>query len=99
MKHFLIKYQLKAGTEDQRRQDMVAFIAAMEKDPAIKGKISYRCMKVPGKADYMHIVAAQDEAVQALQSQPYFKNYTDQTKTAAGGSVEVIPLEVIAETN
>ena len=98
MKHFLIKYQLKAGTEEQRRQEMVAFIAAMDGDPAVKGKISYRCMKVPGRADYLHIVAAQDEAVKALQTQDYFKRYTDQTKTAAGGSVEVIPLDVLAET-
>jgi len=98
MKHFLIKYQLKAGSEEQRRQEMVAFIAAMGQDPAIGGKISYRCMKVPGKSDYWHVVTAEDEAVKALQGQDYFKRYTEQTKLAAGGEVEVIPLESIAET-
>ena len=98
MKHFLIKYRLQAGTEEQRRGEMEAFIAAMAGDPAVKGRISYRCMKVPGKADYWHIVAAEDEAVKALQAQDYFKRYTDQTKLAAGGTVEVIPLEAIAET-
>ena len=98
MKHFLIKYRLKSGTEEQRRQEMTAFIAAMRGDPAVAGRISYRCMKVPGKTDYWHIVAAQDEAVAALQGQDYFKRYTDQTKAAAGGAVEVVPLELIAET-
>lgn len=98
MKHFLIKYSLKSGTEDQRKQEMVAFIAAMEKDPAVAGKIAYRCAKVRGTSDYFHVVAAEDDAVAALQSQDYFKRYTDQTKIAAGGGVEVIPLEVLAET-
>jgi len=62
MKQFLIKYQLKVGTEEQRRDEMVAFIAAMNGDPAVKGRISYRCMKVPGKPDYWHIVTAEDDA-------------------------------------
>jgi hypothetical protein len=98
MKHFLIRYQLKAGTEEQRKQEMIAFIAAMDGDPAMTGKISYRCARVRGGADYIHIVAAEDEAVAALQGRDYFKAYTDQTKHAAGGAVEVIPLDVVAET-
>jgi hypothetical protein len=98
MKQFLIKYQLKVGTEAQRRDEMVAFIAAMNGDPAVKGRISYRCMKVPGKPDYWHIVTAEDDAVKALQGREYFKRYTELTKHGAGGEVEVIPLELVADT-
>ena len=34
MKHFLITYRLKHGTEEQRHQEIDAFIAALDNDPA-----------------------------------------------------------------
>jgi hypothetical protein len=97
MKRFLIRYRLQNGSADQRRQDMVQFIAALEKDPAFSGKISYRCMK-GGDSDYYHLVAAEDDAVKALQGREFFTKYTEQTKLAAGGEIEVLPLEIVAET-
>jgi hypothetical protein len=39
-----------------------------------------------------------DAAVQALQSRDFFKRYNEQTRAVAGGEVEVIPLEIVAET-
>jgi len=42
--------------------------------------------------------AADEEAIQALQSRAFFSRYTEQTKRVAGGEVEVLPLETIAET-
>jgi hypothetical protein len=99
MKQFLIKYRLEEGSEELRREQIDAFIAALDGDRALKGKISYRCMRVRGEPDYYHLAeAADDEAVQALQSREFFSRYTDQTDVAAGGKVEVLPLEVIAET-
>jgi stalled ribosome alternative rescue factor ArfA len=98
MKYFLIKYHLKNGSEEQWHQDIARFIAALDDDPAVRGKVSYRCMKRRGGSDYYHLAgAADDNAVQALQSQEFFKRYTEQTKLAGGGEVEVLPLE-IAET-
>ena len=97
MKRFLIRYRLKHGSAEQRHGEMAAFIAALDGDPAFAGKIGYRCLK--GKdGDYYHIVTAEDEATQALQDRDFFKAYTAQTKTAAGGEVEVLPLELVAET-
>jgi hypothetical protein len=56
-------------------------------------------MRVRGEPDYYHLAeAADDDAVKALQSREFFSRYTDQTDVAAGGKVEVLPLEVIAET-
>lgn len=100
MKHFLIKYRFKDGSEDAWHQDIARFISAVDNDPALRGKITYRCMKHRGGADYYHLAtAADDDAIKALQSQEFFKRYTEQTKFAAGGEVEVLPLEIIAQTH
>ncbi len=99
MKYFLIKYQLKNVSPDVWHREVGEFIAALDADPTLKGKISYRCMKNRGNADYYHLAAAaDDQAVKALQQSPAFSRYTDKIKQAAGGAVEVLPLEVIAET-
>ncbi len=65
------------------------------------GKIAYRCMKNRKGSDYYHIAAAaDDQAIQALQSQEFFRRYNEQTRlAAAGGDVEVLPLETVAETS
>ena len=80
--------------------ETAAFITALDDDPALSGKIAYRCMKGRDTADYYHLVtAADDEAVKALQSRAFFSRYTDQTeRAAAGGQVDVTPLELVAET-
>ncbi len=100
MKHFLITYRLKDGMEDQRHQEIGAFIAALDADPALRGKITYRCLKRAGGPEYYHLAAAADEAaIQALQSREFFSRYTAQTERSAEGEVDVTPLEMIAETS
>jgi hypothetical protein len=99
MKHFLIKYRLQNATPETWHKDVAEFIAALDGDPALKGKISYRCMKIRDSADYLHLATAADEqAVKALQQSAFFSRYTEKTKQAAGGNVEVLPLEIVAET-
>jgi len=99
MKYFLIKYSFKNGSEADWHRQVRDFIAALDGDPALAGKISYRCMKAKNGADYYHLACAADEqAVGALQQREFFQRYTGATKRAAGGEVEVLPLEVIAET-
>ena len=99
MKQFLIRYSFKNGSEEQWRRDIAAFIGALDSDPELRGKIGYRCMKRPGGADYYHLATpVDDDAVKALQSRDFFKNYTELTRLAAGGDVEVVPLEIIAQT-
>jgi hypothetical protein len=98
MKQFMIKYRRKNGSESDWHQDIARFIAALDDDPGLKG-ITYRCMKVRGGDDYFHFAtAADDDAVKALQSRDFFKRYTEQTKHTGGGEVEVLPLEIVAET-
>ena len=52
-----------------------------------------------GGSDYYHLAtAADDDAVKLLQAREFFLRYTEETKRAAGGEVEVLPLEIVAET-
>jgi hypothetical protein len=99
MKYFLIKYRRQNGTADTWHRDVKEFISMLDSDPALAGKISYRCMKSRDGSDYYHLAAAADEqAISALNRNPFFSHYTQKTKEVAGGTVEVVPLEVIAET-
>jgi hypothetical protein len=100
MKQFLISYRLQDGMEDQRRAEIGAFIAAIDADPALRGRLAYRCLKVSGRPEYYHIATAADDAtVKALQSREFFTRYTGQTDRLADGEVTVSPLELIAETS
>ena len=99
MKHFMIKYQFAHGATEDWHREIARFIAALDNDPDLKGKIVYRCMKNRDDASYFHLAAAADEqAVKALQSRDFFKHYTERTRQVAGGEVTVTPIEVIAET-
>lgn len=99
MKHFLIRYTRSGGTEEAWHQDIAAFIAELDNDPDLKGKIVYRCMKVRDDTSYYHLAAAaDDQAIKALQQREFFKRYTEKTRLVAGGEVSVSPLEIIAET-
>ena len=98
MKHFLIRYQFKDGSEEAWHRSVAAFIANIESSPDLKGKLSYRCMRQKGTANYFHVVAADDDANGVLQKQGFFKPYTEETKRVSGGTVEVLPLDLIAGT-
>jgi len=99
MKYSLIKYRLENGSADAWHRDVAEFIAAVDGDPALQGKISYRCMKSRDGSDYYHLAAAaDDQAIKTLQERPFFSRYREKTRLAGGGSVEVLPLELVAET-
>jgi hypothetical protein len=99
MKHFMIKYQFAHGTTEEWHQEIARFISALDDDPELKGKISYRCMKTRDDTSYYHLAAAADEqAIKTLQQRDFFKHYTEKTRQVAGGDVVVTPIELIAET-
>ena len=99
MKHFLIKYRFQNGSQDVWHRDIADFIAALDGDPELRGKISYRCMKSQNGSDYYHLATAtDDQAIKMLQSRAFFSRYTEKTKHAAGGTVDVLPLAIVAET-
>jgi hypothetical protein len=99
MKQFLITYTRTTSSDEAWHRDIAAFIAELDADPELKGKIIYRCMKVRDDSRYYHFAAAADEhAIKALQQREFFKRYTEKTRLVAGGEVSVSPLEIVAET-
>ena len=100
VKHFLISYRLKDGMEQQRHRDIATFIAAIDGDPELRGRVSYSCMRKRDGNEYYHIAAVADDAArEALQSRDFFARYTASTDEAAIGEVDVSPLEIVAETS
>ncbi len=99
MKHFLIKYRFQNGSPEDWHREIKRFIAALDSDPVCAGKISYRCMKAGDGSGYYHLASVADEETsKAVQSRPFFSQYKEKTNQYAAGAVEVLPLEVIAET-
>jgi hypothetical protein len=99
MKRSMIKYQFKVGTQEAWHQQVAAFIAALDTDPDLKGKASYRCLKERDGSGYYHLAAAVDDAaVKALQGKDFFKAYQEETRRVGGGEVQVLAIEVVAET-
>ena len=100
MKYFLIRYQFTDGASEQWSDEIKRFIAAVESDPDLNGQISYRCMKATNASEsYFHLAAtASDEAAKALQSRDFFQRYTQELRRVSGGSLEVLPLTIVAET-
>jgi hypothetical protein len=100
MKYSIIRYQFANGTPEEWHREVARFIAALDGDAELKGRISYRCMRNRDDSSYFHLAgAADDAAVKALQSRDFFKAYQDKTRgVAAGGNVTVTPIELIAET-
>jgi hypothetical protein len=100
MKYSMIKYQFANGTSEDWHREIQRFIAALDTDPELKGRISYRCMKNRDDSSYVHLAAAaDDQVVKVLQSRDFFKAYQAKTReVAASGNVTVTPVELIAET-
>ena len=100
MKHFMIKYQFANGTTEEWHREIGKFIAAIDNDSELRGRIIYRCLKNRDDASYWHLAsAADDSAVKTLQQRDFFKHYTEKTRQVAGGEVTVTPIELIAETS
>ena len=100
MKHFMIRYEFRNGTTDEWHREIGRFIKAIDSDPELKGRLSYRVLKNRDDSHYFHLASVTDEAAQkTLQSRDFFKAYTEMTrKVAAGGEVTVTPIEVIGAT-
>ncbi|WP_249157374.1 hypothetical protein [Bradyrhizobium sp. KB893862 SZCCT0404] len=100
MKHFMIRYEFKDGTTEEWHREIGRFIKAIDGDPELKGRISYRVLKVRDGGSYFHLAGAADEDAQkTLQSREFFRNYQAMTRKVAGGEVTVTPIEVIDATS
>jgi hypothetical protein len=99
MKHSLIRYRFKNGSQDEWHRDIAQFVAAIENDPGLRGRISYRAMKGKEDSEYYHLAAAaDDQAVKDLTQREFFKRYSEKTEQVSADGVEVLPLEIVAQT-
>ena len=99
MNRSLIKYQFKEGTREAWHRRVAEFIAALDNDPELKGRVSYRCLRERNGDGYYHLATAVDDAaVKALQSKPFFREYQAETRRVGGGEVQVVGLELVAAT-
>jgi hypothetical protein len=96
----MIRYEFANGSEAEWHAEIARFIAELDSDPIIAGRIAYRVTKVRNGPAYTHLaVAEDDDAVKALQASAFFKRYQEATRRVAkDGKVEVVGIEVIAET-
>ncbi len=54
-------------------KDIAEFIAALDTDPDLKGRIGYRCFKMRDGADYYHLASPKDDQVpKTLQTRDFF---------------------------
>jgi hypothetical protein len=100
MKRFLITYTFHpdSGPVEAWHRHVAEFIAAIDADPELKGRLQYTCTKAKSGAVYYHLVEADDDVPDLLQKRDWFKRYTEETKRAGGGKVDVVTLETIAAT-
>jgi hypothetical protein len=95
----MIRYTFADGTPEAWHAEIARFIADLESDPELAGRIAYRAMRLGEGPEYAHLAAVADEAaVKTLGSRDFFERYTAATERVGGGHVEVIPLEIVAET-
>jgi hypothetical protein len=96
----MIRYEFANGPEEEWRREIARFIAELDNDPIIAGRIAYRVTKARNGNTYTHLAAAtDDDAVKALQASAFFKKYQESTRRVAkDGKVEVVGIDLVAET-
>ncbi|HEY1653607.1 MAG TPA: hypothetical protein VGF86_00670 [Candidatus Tumulicola sp.] len=100
MKYFLITYALANGSPEDWYPEVEEFIATLEADPVLGDKITHRSLKRKDGATYYHLATtADDAAAKALGETDFFEKYTQRCDSVSNGAVEVIPLELVAETS
>jgi hypothetical protein len=100
MKYILITYRFEEGIEADWQQEIKRFIMALQNDPELKDKITYRCLKSMKGPEYYHLATVVDDAAAKLLNQrDFFKHYTEQNEHISGGTVQVTPLDLIAATD
>jgi len=64
-----------------------------------QGRIAYRCMKVRDSDDYFHFATAVDDGAPGDLGEAASSSTTPKRRTPPRRTLEVLPLEVVAETS
>src|ERR1700722_18145990 len=93
-----IRYTLHTPSEEWERE-VVAFIDAVECDPSLSGRISYRSYKGPDGVSFCHMSGAADAGALAdLMAKPFFKQYAARVKEVSKSGPEVTQLNLVGGT-
>lgn len=86
MNNVLVEYHYN-GEEDVWQQLIADFINAIEADPKLNGQFHYQVFSLP-EGRKVHIGRWQtEETLKALQSQEFFKTFSQGIKTLGGDSL------------
>jgi hypothetical protein len=85
---------------EEWHREIERFVSTLQTDPELVGKKSYRSMKVAHAPDYYHLASFTDErVVKTLGERDFFTTYTERCELVSDGTVEVLPLEMVARTS
>ena len=77
----------------------MAFIEAIDLDPSLRGRISYRSFKGADGVSFYHMTAAEDAgAIAELREKPFFKQYAARMREVAQGGPEFTQMQLIGGT-
>ena len=102
MKHFLIKYRFKDGSPEAWREEIQTFHRRRRSRPGLEwpDRLSlHESGKWVGRGLPPRRRRRTRNGPRPLQQRDFFKHYTEETKRVSGGTVEVLPLTILAETS
>jgi hypothetical protein len=98
----LIEYRLKEHIKEHSEaweREILAFIHAIDRDPSLRERVSYRCLKQQDGVTYCHLAAAVDDsAVDDLKRKEFFKPYSERLRTVAQSGPDFTKLQVVGGT-
>ena len=98
MLYSFIRYTTQGPSEEWERE-VNAFIAAIDGDPSLRGRISYRCFKEKDGVSFYHAAAAVDDAAVAdLKEKPFFKPYSTKLRAVAKSGPEFTQMQLVGGT-
>ena len=93
-----IRYTLNTPSE-LWEQEVMAFIEAVDSDPSLSGRISYRSFKGADGVSFYHMSGAADAgALAELMAKPFFKEYAARVKAVSKIGPEVTQLNLVGGT-
>ena len=93
-----IRYEF-SGDEDKWEAAIRGFIAAIDADPEVSGRFTYRVNKAKEGNMRVHWGSwDRPETVATLQSRDYFKSFAAELQAMAGESLSAVPLTEWAQT-
>jgi quinol monooxygenase YgiN len=98
MRSITIRYQYE-GPEEDWREVVGDFIAALDADPDVSGKFEYQVSVADDGKSRVHWGRwDSQETLKKMQASDYFKIFAERLKELAGGTPETFATDVVLKT-